>query len=95
MSSVPVPVPENLLTIVNLLSTLVETEPLVADHVVPIVVQAFDFAMTSGKATDPDVWVRALQGAAAYIETLKIDDRWLSDIPLATEYLEHVEDGDK
>lgn len=82
MSYIQVPIPENLLTVVNHLLTLAETEPLVADHVVPIIVQAVDFAMTSGKATDPDVWIRAFKAASAYVETLKVDDRWLSGIPI-------------
>ncbi len=80
--SVQVPVPENLLSLVDLLTTLAETEPVVADHVAPIVRQMLDFAMTSGKVTDPKVWVRALEGAVAYIETNHLDDEWLSRVPV-------------
>lgn len=80
--SVQVPVPENLLSLVDLLTTLAETEPVVADHIAPIVRQMFDFAMTSGKVTDPKVWVRALEGAVAVIETKHLDDEWLSRTPV-------------
>jgi hypothetical protein len=80
--SVQIPVPENLVSLVDLLTTLAETEPVVADHVAPIVRQMFDFAMTSGKVTDPKVWVRALEGAVAYIETNHLDDEWLSRSPI-------------
>jgi hypothetical protein len=80
--SVPVPIPENLLSIVNLLTTLAETEPVVADHVAPIMVTMFDFAMSSGKVTDPKTWVRAMEGAIAYIETNHADDEWLSRLPI-------------
>lgn len=83
--SVPVPIPENLLSIVNLLTTLADTEPVVADHVAPILVTMMDFAMTSGKVTDPKVWVRALEGAVAFIETNHADDEWLSRIPINKE----------
>jgi hypothetical protein len=79
---VPVPVQPNLLSIVNLLTTLADTEPVVADHIAPILVTMLDFAMTSGKVTDPKVWVRALQGAVAFIETKHIDDEWLSMLPV-------------
>jgi hypothetical protein len=79
---VQIPVPENLVSLVDLLTTLAETEPVVADHVAPIVRQMFDFAMTSGKVTDPKVWVRALEGAVAYIETNHLDDEWLSRSPI-------------
>lgn len=82
MSSVQVPIPENLLTVVDLLTTLAETEPLVADHVAPIIEQMFDYAMTSGRVTDPDVWVRALKAAIVTVETLKADDTWLSMTPV-------------
>lgn len=78
MSSVHVPIPENLLTVVNHLLTLAETEPLVAEHVVPIIVKAVDFAMTSGDAANPDVWVRAFEAAAAWVEVLRADDKWLA-----------------
>jgi hypothetical protein len=82
MSSVPVPVSENLLPLVHLLETLVATEPVVAEHVVPIVRQFFDYAMTSGKVTDPKMWVRAMQGAIAVIETQHLDDQWLALSPI-------------
>jgi hypothetical protein len=83
--SVPVPIPENLLSVVNLLTTLAATEPVVADHVAPILVTMFDFAMTSGKVTDPKVWVRALQGAITVIETEHLDDEWLTRLPINKE----------
>lgn len=84
MSYVPVQIPDspNILSIVNHILTLAETEPIVADHVLPILKNAIDFALTSGKATNPDVWVRAFQAAAAYVETLKVDDEWLSLTPI-------------
>lgn len=82
MSAVPVPIPENLLSVVNLLTTLAATEPIIADHVGPILVQMFDYAMTSGKVKDPDVWIRALKGAIVTVETMKADDVWLSRLPV-------------
>lgn len=82
MSYVQVPVPENVLSILNLLTTLAETEPVVAEHVLPIIKEAFDLAMTSGQVNDPKVWVRALKGAIAVIETKHLDDEWLSRIPI-------------
>lgn len=85
MSYVPTNVPENALSIVNHLLTLAETEPLVADHVFPIIKQAVDFALTSGKVADPDVWVRAFKAAAAYVETLKADEQWLQMLPINKE----------
>jgi len=78
MSSVPVPVPPNLLPLVDLLTTLAATEPVVANHIAPVIVNMFEFAMASGKVTDPKMWVRALEGAVAFIETNHIDDEWLS-----------------
>lgn len=86
MSAVNVPVPNNLLSIVDLLSTLAATEPLIADHVVPIIEQAFNYAMTSGKAKDPEVWVRALKAAIITIETLKADDTWLAMTPISEDF---------
>lgn len=80
--SVNLPVSENLVSIVNLLETLAATEPVVADHVVPVVRQMFEFAMTSGKVTDPKMWVRAMQGAITVIETKHLDDEWLARIPI-------------
>lgn len=82
MSSVPVPIPENLLSLVNLITTLAETNPIIADHVAPILVQMFDFALTSGKVHEPDVWIRALRAAIIDIETLKADDVWLGRLPV-------------
>ncbi|RPJ80732.1 MAG: hypothetical protein EHM13_11570 [Acidobacteria bacterium] len=82
MSSVHVPIPENLLSLVNLLTTLAATEPVVTEHVAPIITQLFDYAMTSGKVTDPKMWVRAMQGAIAVIETRHLDDQRLSMIPI-------------
>jgi hypothetical protein len=83
--SVPVPINENLLSLVNLLTTLADTEPVVADHIAPIMVTLFDFAMTSGKVTDPKMWVRAMQGAITLIETKHLDDEWLTRIPINRE----------
>jgi len=83
--SVPVPIQPNLLPLVNLLTTLAETEPVVADHIAPIMVDMFDFAMTSGKVVDPKMWVRALKGAVAYIETNHLDDEWLARTPINKE----------
>lgn len=80
--TVRVPVNENLLPILDLFETLVATEPVVAEHVVPIVKNMFDFAMTSGEVTDPKMWVRAMKGAIAYIETNHLDDEWLNRIPI-------------
>ena len=82
MSTVPTPVSADLLPILNLLETLYATNPLVAGHVVPIVKEAFNFALTSGKEGDPEVWVRALKAAIIEIETLKADDVWLSRLPV-------------
>jgi len=82
MSTVPVPIPENLLPLVNKLTTLQAMEPLVTDHIAPVINNMLDFALTSGKATDPDVWIRALQAAVVYVETLKADDEWLSRVPI-------------
>lgn len=83
MSYIPVPLPPVLLPIVNHLLTLAETEPLVTDTIVPIVMKAIDFAMTSGQVSDPDVWIRALKAASAEVATLKFDDQWLAAIPVS------------
>lgn len=80
--SVPVPISENMLPVVNMLETLAATEPVVAEHVAPIIRHFLDFAMTSGKVTDPQVWVRALQAAVTYVETNHADDEWLSRTPI-------------
>jgi hypothetical protein len=80
--SVPVPISENLLPVVNLLETLAATEPVVAEHIAPIIENFMSFAMTSGKVTDPKMWVRALQAAVVLIETKHADDEWLSRIPI-------------
>ncbi len=80
--SVSVPISEGLLPLIDKLETLAATEPVVAAHIAPIINNMLDFALTSGKATDPRVWVRALEAAVAYIETNHADDHWLSGIPI-------------
>lgn len=82
MSSVPVQVPDNLLSLVDLLTTLAATNPVVTEHVAPIIREMFDFALTSGKVHDPDVWIRAMKAAIIEIETLKADDVWLNRLPI-------------
>ncbi len=78
MNYVPIPIHPSLLPIVSRLLTLAETEPLVSDTVVPIVMKAIEFAMTSGQVSDPDIWIRALKAASAQVSALKFDDKWLS-----------------
>lgn len=80
--NVPVPVPENLLTLVNRLIILAEQEPLVADTVMPILQSAFDFALTSGNVTDPAVWVRAFEAASFEIANKKAAGEWLQMKPI-------------
>jgi len=80
--SVPVPISESLLPLVNKLETLAAMEPVVAEHIAPIINDLLDFAMTSGKSTDPKVWVRALQAAVIYVETNHFDEQWLSATPI-------------
>lgn len=78
----PIPIPTALLPIVNHLLTLAETEPLVADTVIPIIQKAVDFALTSGEASNPDVWIRAFRAASAEVATHKFDETWLSRLPV-------------
>lgn len=68
----------NLEALAQLMGTLAKAEPIVAEHVLPIVQDAFVFAMSSGDITNPDIWVRAFKAAALEVETKKIDDTWLS-----------------
>lgn len=82
MSLVTVPVPNNLVELVKRLTQIAELEPLVADHIAPIVSEAFEFAVNSGRVSDPDVWVRAFKAAALLVETRKADDTWLAMAPV-------------
>lgn len=59
------------------LEALEAAEPAVEKHIGPIIVDMVSMAMAEGP-TDPDVWIRALKGAVIYVETLKVDDQWLS-----------------
>lgn len=75
-------VPNNLVELVKRLSQIAEAEPLVADHIAPIVSDAFEFAVSSGRVSDPDVWVRAFKAAVIRVETAKADDTWLAMAPV-------------
>ena len=80
--NVPVPIPENYLGLVNRLLILAEQEPLVADTILPVLQSALDFALTSGKVTDPDVWIRAFEAASFEIANKKAADTWLQMTPV-------------
>ncbi|HYV99602.1 MAG TPA: hypothetical protein VE967_19240 [Gemmatimonadaceae bacterium] len=80
--NVPVPIPENYLGLVNRLLILAEQEPLVADTIMPILQSALDFALTSGKVTDPAVWVRAFEAASFEIANKKAAGEWLQMKPI-------------
>jgi len=80
--SIPVPVPEPYLGLFNRLLILAEQEPLVADTVMPVLQSMLDFALTSGKVTDPDVWIRAFEAASFEIANKKAADTWLRMQPV-------------
>ena len=82
---VPVEAPENILSALNRLIILAETEPLVAETIAPILSNALEFALTSGKVTQPDVWVRAFEAAAFEVANKKAADLWLKMNPLKSE----------
>lgn len=64
------------------LAVLEAAEPLIAEHIGPIMVTMANFVSESGKPTNPDVWIRAMRDAILYIETLKADGVWLAEIPV-------------
>lgn len=80
--NVPVPVPENMLSLVNRLLILAETEPLVTDTIKPILESAIEFALTSGKVSDPAVWIRAFEAASFEIANKKAAGEWLQMKPI-------------
>lgn len=82
MSTIPRTASSLVGPVIEALAPLCSSCPGIAEDVVSIVARAVEMAVRSGKASDPDVWARAMIAASSEFQVRKKVDAWIGLEPL-------------